>query len=283
MNKKGLIILIVFLSIACVVMTGVFIYLLTSNFEWGSINFNLGEPKLIESNKYESLDGILIDTKAIDVIVETSEDDTIITEVYSNDNVDYSETVVDNKLTLKVHTKSSFRLFSFGQTQKVVVKLPKDYSNEFVIDAKVGDIKLDSFENLDAVIKNSTGDLHAKNLNSADIDLTTGDINVENVNVLTIKHNTGDIDINTVDTLKYNGQTGDLKINSVTNSFDITSQTGDIKINNADFKADSKIEHKTGDIKIKNVTGAYVKIDSNDRKAELTCTINNNVGDIKIN
>ena len=54
MNKKGLIILIVFLSVVCVFMTGGFIYLLSSNFEWESFEFTIGEGKLIDSIEYEN-------------------------------------------------------------------------------------------------------------------------------------------------------------------------------------------------------------------------------------
>ena len=299
MNKKGLIILIVFLSAICLLMTGGFIYLLVNNFNWGSIELGLdfSKPKLLDSITYENVDveGLYIDSKALDVYIEESSDDKYSLEIYSNNkNIDYSFDNTDKKVTFKAHNnKGASIILGYNTHGKIVVKLPKENNlSDFLIDAKVGDIKVGNFDYLNGKIVNTTGDLEVKGFNNLYIDLNTGDIKLGDVSNVTIKHGTGDTDINTVYSLTYNGHTGDIDIDNVTDMFNITATTGDIKINNAELNHDSKIDHKTGDIRIKSLKNAYVdvtskvgdvKVNNNDRYAELTCTIKNNVGDIKIN
>ena len=295
MNKKGLIILIVFLSTICVLMTAGFIYLLTNNFDWGSLDFDY-EGKLIDSIEYENdATSLNVDTKSIDVYFEETASDKISLEVYSNNKkIDYSFDNENGVITLKAYNKIKGSIFiGFGAHGKVVVKLPKENNiEEFRIDQKVGDIRIGSFENLNGSIYNSVGDLRIDALNNAKIDLSTGDIKIKKINKVEIKHSTGDLDIDSVSELINNSSTGDIEIDNVDYKFEITSKTGDVKITNADLKEDSLIDHKTGDIKIRKVTGVYVeattnvgdtKINNNDRYLEKTLTIKNKTGDIRIN
>ena len=293
MNKKGLIILIVFLSIACVVMSGGFIYLLTSNFEWGCFNFS--NASLVETISYENdATSLIVDTKSIDVFFEESESDKFVLEVYSNNkNIDYSFNDEDGVIYLKAHNSKNVSLFGFYRESKVVVKIPKENNlEEFKIDAKVGDIKIANFENLNGTIINTVGDLNITSLNNVKIELGTGDIDINKINKVDIKHTTGDLDIDTVSELINNSSTGDIKIENIDSKFEITSTTGDIRITNAELNNNSLIDHKTGDIRIKKISGAYIeasskvgdtKINNNDRYSEYTLTIKNNTGDIKIN
>ena len=295
MNKKGLIILIIFLSTVCVLMTAGFIYLLTNNFDWGSLDFDY-EGKLIDSIEYENdATSLNVDTKSIDVYFEETASDKISLEVYSNNKkIDYSFDNENGVITLKAYNKIKGSIFiGFGAHGKVVVKLPKENNiEEFRIDQKVGDIRIGSFENLNGSIYNSVGDLRIDALNNAKIDLSTGDIKIKKINKVEIKHSTGDLDIDSVSELINNSSTGDIEIDNVDYKFEITSKTGDVKIINADLKEDSLIDHKTGDIKIRKVTGVYVeattnvgdtKINNNDRYLEKTLTIKNKTGDIRIN
>ncbi len=295
MNKMGLIILIIFLSTVCVLMTAGFIYLLTNNFDWSSLDFDY-EGKLIDSIEYENdATSLNVDTKSIDVYFEETSSDKISLEVYSNNKkIDYSFDNENGVITLKAYNKIKGSIFiGFGAHGKVVVKLPKENNiEEFRIDQKVGDIRIGSFENLNGSIYNSVGDLRIDALNNAKIDLSTGDIKIKKINKVEIKHSTGDLDIDSVSELINNSSTGDIEIDNVDYKFEITSKTGDVKITNADLKEDSLIDHKTGDIKIGKVTGVYVeattnvgdtKINNNDRYLEKTLTIKNKTGDIKIN
>lgn len=293
MTKRGIIILIVFLSLICLLMTGGFIYLLTSDFSWGSFNLSFSSSKLIDSITYSNDCEVLhIDSKNIDVFVEEAVDNQITLEVYANKNIDYSFNNNDKKIEFKAHNNKTINLFNFGQS-KIVVKLPKENSiSDFLIDAKVGDIKVDSFESLNGKIINTVGDLDIEKFNDLYIELGTGDIKINQVNSLEIKHSTGDIDVDTVESFKCESTTGDISINDINSRFEITSKTGDIRIDKALLNDNSLIKHTTGDVKIKEVKNAYVdattkvgdvKVNNNDRYAEYTLTINNKTGDIKIN
>jgi len=296
MNKKGIIILIVFLSIICILMTSGFIYLLSSNFEWGSINLNFNESELVDSIEYENeITSLNVDTKSIDVYFEESDNDKYSVEIYSNNKkIDYSFTNEDGVMNVKAYNKTKDNIFiGFGAHGKVVIKIPRNNTiEEFRIDQKIGDIKIGKFENLNGTIINSIGDLDIDTLNNVKIELDTGDIKIERVNNVDIKHTTGDLDIDTANEVIDNSNTGDIDINTINSHFNIASHTGDITINTASLTGDSVINHKTGDIRIKKLTGVYVetdskigdvKINNNDRYAEHTLKITNKTGDIRIN
>ena len=299
MNKKGIIILIVFLSVVCVFLTSGFIYLLSTNFEWGSFELGLdfSDAKLLDTAIYENIEveELTIDSKALDVYVEETTGDQYVLEVYSNNNkIDYSFNNDDKKLTFKAHNnKGASIVLGYNTHGKIVIKIPKENNlNTFLIDAKVGDIKVGNLEYLNGKIKNTVGDLDVDGFNELTIDLGTGDINLHNVNSVDIKHTTGDLEIDTVGDITNDSKTGDIKIGDVSLRFNIKSNTGDITINNASLTEDSVINHKTGDIRIKKLTGVYVetdskigdvKINNNDRYAEHTLKITNKTGDIRIN
>ena len=294
MNKTGLQILIIFLTLLVFLMIGGFIYLLKSNFDWSNFGISVGNTKLVESKEFASITEVNVETKAIDVIVKESENDSVVVEVYSNRDLDYSIKENEGKLNVYVNYTSKVTLFSFGNNTRVVIKLPKSYDGKFNVDAKVGDIIINSFENLEPTIKNSVGDLNIKDVKSVIVEeLGTGDIEIDSAETVLIKkHSTGDIKIDDVNTVMIRTNTGDIDVKNITNSFDIEGKTGDVKIDNADVKEDSRIDHKTGDVRIKSLTGAYVettskvgdvKVNNNDRYSEHTVTIKNNVGDVKVN
>jgi hypothetical protein len=294
MNKTGIKILILFLTFIVFLMTATFVYLLKSNFDWSNVGISIGNTKLIESKEFESITDINVESKAIDVIVKESDTDSVVVEVYSNKDLDYNIEESDGKLKVYVNYVSKITFFSFGNNTRLVIKLPKTYDGRFNVDAKVGDINIDSFENLEPTINNTVGDLNIKSVKSVIVEeLETGDIDIDSADTILIKkHSTGDIDIDDVNTVMIKTNTGDVNIKSIKNSFDIEGKTGDVKIDNADLKDDSRIEHKTGDVRIKSLTGAYIdastktgdtKVNNNDRCLEHTCTIKNNIGDIKVN
>ena len=293
MSKGVAITFIVLLSIIAIALTGGFIYLLNSNFDFTSFNFSFDtySSNLIESKTFESANEIYIDSSAIDVFVEESSDNKFIVELYAEKEIDHSFNLEDKKLNIVVkETHNSFSFF--GKGKKLVVKIPREYEDEFTIDSKVGDIHITTFENLKPTIKNTTGDIKITKVKDATIEVNTGDIKVDDVSILNIKQGTGDTKVQTVDFIDITASTGDVRISTVNNKFNITNTTGDIKIQNATLTEDSNISNKTGDIKIESLSGAYIeasnkvgdiKVNNNDRKLDLTCTIHTNTGDIRVN
>ena len=294
MNKGVAITFIVILSIIAIALTGGFIFLLRSNFNWSSFNFSLGSysEKLVAAETYTSAEEINLDTKALDIHVEESSDENITVELYSDKDVDYNFSNENDIVNIKAHMNNYITFGFLNKSPRLVVKVPKEYAAKFSIDSKVGDIHIAAFESLRPTIKNTVGDVKIQKVEEATIDVGTGDVKIEEVKVLNVKQGTGDTKINIVDSIEVNANTGDVKIQKVNNKMNITNGTGDIKIQEANITENSNVSTRTGDIKINSLTGAYVeadnkvgdiKVNNNDRHLELTCTVHTNTGDIRIN
>ena len=294
MNKGVAITFIVILSILAIVLTGGFIFLLRSNFNWSSFDFSLGSysDKLVDSKTFTSAEEINVDTKAIDLFVEVSNDDNITVELYSDKEVDYSFTNENDIVNLKAHINNYISFGFLSKSPRLVVKVPKEYAAKFTVDSKVGDIHIASFESLKPTIKSTTGDIKIEKVEESTIDVGTGDVKITEAKVLNIKQGTGDIKVQDVDSIDINANTGDVKIQKVNNKMNIINGTGDIKIQDAFINENSSITNRTGDIKIQSLSGAYIeannkvgdiKVNNNDRHLELTCTIHTNTGDISVN
>lgn len=294
MNKGVAITFIVILSILAIVLTGGFIFLLRSNFNWSSFDFSLGSysDKLVDSKTFTSAEEINVDTKAIDLFVEVSNDENITVELYSDKEVDYSFTNENDIVNLKAHINNYISFGFLSKSPRLVVKVPKEYAAKFTVDSKVGDIHIASFESLKPTIKSTTGDIKIEKVEESTIDVGTGDVKITEAKVLNIKQGTGDIKVQDVDSIDINANTGDVKIQKVNNKMNIINGTGDIKIQDAFINENSSITNRTGDIKIQSLSGAYieadnkvgdVKVNNNDRHLELTCTIHTNTGDISVN
>ena len=290
MNKTVSIISIVLLSILTLAVTGFFIYLMNGgSFNW-SFNFANYSENLIESKELLSVNEIYVDSKNTDVLIEQSTDSKIYVELYSDNNVEHYIREDNKKLEIHFYDNQVFNFFK--KHDRVLIKLPKDYSNKLNINSSVGDVNIQSFEYLSPYIKLGTGDIHVDTLKELQVDSTTGDIKVSNVNKITCKLSTGDVKIDKVNDANIHGTTGDIKIQELNNSADITLTTGDVKITKANIQEDSNISLTTGDVKIKEYTGAYVettnkvgdvKVNNNDRKSSKTLKISVNIGDIKVN
>jgi len=292
MNKNIAITFIVILSVMAIALTGVFIFLLRGNFSWSTIIYSSYSENMKDKKTFDSANEINIDSKAIDLFIEESLDDKITVELYSEKEIDYEVNNNDNNLYIKAYIEKYFNIGIFNKASKLVIKVPKDYSNKFTIDNKVGDIHISSFENLKPTIKVETGDVKINKVYDANIDIGTGDVKVENIKSLTVKQGTGDIKVTDVDNIDVSANTGDVKITNVYNKINITNSTGDIRIQTASIKEDSYIKNKTGDVRIASLTDAYIeadnnigdiKVNNNDRKLEKVIKIHTNTGDIRVN
>ena len=290
MNKTVSICLIIVLSILTLVLTGLFIFLMSGNsFNW-SFNFNTYSENLVESKEVSDVASLNVDSQNVDVLFEKSNDDKVYIELYSENNVDHSIDVVDSKVNVKFYDKEVFRFFK--KNSRILIKLPENYENELVINSTTGDIKFQSFEKLSPIIKLGTGDIKADKLNEVEITSTTGDIKISELNAINCKTVTGDVKINRVNIANIHGTTGDVKIQEINYSSDITLTTGNVKITKFDVKENSSINLTTGDVKIESHSGAYiettnnvgdVKLNNNDRTLEKTLKISVRTGDIKVN
>ena len=290
MNKTVNIIMIVLLSIITVAVIGFFIYLMNGNtFSW-NFGFNSYSQNLLESKEVDSISQINVDAKNTDVLVERSTNNKIVVELYSDNNVEHKIEVNNNIMYINYYDNVGFRLFKKGN--RVLIKLPDAFEDEFIVKLTTGDVKIGSFEKLSPEINLGTGDIKAEKLKDLNIESTTGDVKINTLEKINCKHSTGDVKIEKVGVANIHSSTGDIKLNEVTNSVDISLTTGDVKISKATINEDSNISLTTGDVKIASCEGAYIeasnsvgdiRVNNNDRKLEKTLKISGKIGDIRVN
>ena len=292
MNKSLAIFLVILLTIVVAALTGGFIYMLNNNIPF-SFDWFVGENKysttLVEAKTFDTIKDINIYSKNGDVTIEESEDNKISVELYS-DKVEEEYIKDGNEINVKLYNKAGFA-FNF-KTDRILVKLPKEYANKISINNNVGDIKITSIDSASTNIVSTIGDINIESINDANITNDIGDIKIEKINTIISVNKTGDVKINNVNEADIKVDTGDIKITNLNNKMNIKSGIGDVKIENVTLTSNSTINGSTGDVIIKNITGAYVeantkigdvKVNNTDRKSDIVLTINNSTGDIKVN
>ena len=292
MNKSLAIFLVILLTIVVAALTGGFIYMLNNNIPF-SFDWFVGENKysttLVEAKTFDTIKDINIYSKNGDVTIEESEDNKISVEFYS-DKVEEEYIKDGNEINVKLYNKAGFA-FNF-KTDRILVKLPKEYANKISINNNVGDIKITSIDSASTNIVSTIGDINIESINDANITNDIGDIKIEKINTIISVNKTGDVKINNVNEADIKVDTGDIKITNLNNKMNIKSGIGDVKIENVTLTSNSTINGSTGDVIIKNITGAYVeantkigdvKVNNTDRKSDIVLTINNSTGDIKVN
>lgn len=261
-NRALIITLIIILSIIAVLLTILLIYALTSeNFIIN--NFEIKSQNVIFEQNYSvnDIEKINITSETGEVKIIENEENTIVVTVYSNSsrdlqNINFSNT--DGELKFSVLGERN-KLINFGfHLKDIVIKAPKDALKKITINNDFGDIKIDDFQEA----------------------------------TINIDQDCGDVDVGTVKNATIKSSYGDIKINSILNKCDIDSDCGDIKIENLQINENSSIKSDLGDVKIQNINDVYVdaktdlgdiKVNSNNRHSEITLTIENDCGDIKVN
>ena len=258
-SKKSTILLITLLTLVIIALTGFMIFMMNNKFNMNFKNMfsqRIEELQIEETYKniYEKID---INTDAADVYIKKSEDENIHVKIYSEKE---KSKIIDDEieLNIKVEQKKCVGICINNKISKVELYIPENYEKEVNIDNNYGDIKIDSFENLNLNIKEDAGDIEVISANKVNIDNNYGDIKIEEIDEY-IK---------------------------------ISADAGDIKINKLNITKDSFIETNAGDVKIENTNDIYIdaqtdvgsaKINNNNRNAEIILKIDNNVGDIKVN
>ena len=250
-NKGFLITLIVLFSLIIIGLGFALVMAINGKFKF---SFNTKEStNLIFEEEYEKeFDEILIDSEMANIYIKNS--DKLKLEIYGKNE---KFTVSDDK-TLNVSLKDACKHFCFNiEIFKVVLYVPENYSKKIIVRNNYGDLKVDKLNNT----------------------------------LLDVDSNYGDIKIDTVKDIKINEDYGDITINEVTNYLKITSDYGDVNINKVNIIEDSKINLDYGDVEIDNINDIYVdaktdlgdiKIKHNNRKSDITLSIDNDMGDIKV-
>ena len=313
MNKGATITLITLLTILLFFLVGVMIFLFNGNINFEGFNIASGySKKLVEEKEISNINNLNISTDIADILVEEKDINNIKVELYSEKEPTYeiTENADSIKIVLKQKNKVHFGLFL--KNPRIIVYVPKTYNKDVKINSNTGDIIFGNLPKVNLYVKAKTGDVKAKSLLNANINLTTGDIKIDDIKdfksetvtgdikiktakTIKTKTNTGDIKIeNTVDKIEAETNTGDIIVRDINKALKLETNTGDVNVNNASILVNSNITTGTGDVDINFVKGCYVEGttktgDTNinnsdtDRKSDIILKIKTRTGDINVN
>lgn len=261
MNNRGLIITLIVLLIIVIMLLIAFLGAsLNGRFgfkNWGTKKSN----QVIFDNCYEvaEIESLEILSTAGDIDFQESTDGKIRVVVYGETEEDLKVELSENKLKVD-YSQYKRNKISFGfnfYINDMIIYLPKDYANEIRVEANYGDVKA--------------------------IDLENATVN--------ISEDCGDVKLGKVKNAFVKNHYGNVKIEAVSHKVEIESDCGDVKIASLHIEEDSSIENSFGDIKIGQVNEVFVdaktdlgdvKVNQNNRHAEVTLKIKNECGDIKV-
>ena len=296
MNNKTLkIILIIFLSLLVIGLSIFFVNILTNkDFRFGHFSFgHKVSNELVFNQEYETIfDTIKIDSKSSDIEIKEGNESKVKVVIYG-DKDETNVEVVNNKLNIKSNEKKCIG-FCFNMTiAKIEVYLPSSYSGNINIENNYGDVNIGNFDNLILDAKLDAGDIKVDSLKSGKIKNSYGDIKILGYSKeLEIDQDCGDVEVSEVDRIKLENNYGDIDIGKVNEYLQIKEDCGDVKIDSLNLKENSSIHNSYGDIKIGSTNEIYInaktslgdtKINNNYQKSDVTLTIDNSCGDIRIN
>lgn len=272
--RKGTTFILVFLLSALVVLLSLMLFLGIKGKSFGGKKVSL---QLSQNYELSFINDINITTKSSDIYIKESEDDKVYVDIYAADNEKLSSTLEDGKLNVVLNSKMNFCIMCIGNKyqRRIEIKLPKKYDGKINIDTKSGDVKVASFNETSLKVSAKSGDITAKEIKKANINLTSGDIEISKVKVANIKATSGDI-----------------KIDEISKSADINVTSGDIRIKDFNINDNSIIKATSGDIGIKNLSDSYVEtsvksgdvhVNGSNRNAKYELSIKVTSGDISVN
>lgn len=144
----------------------------------------------------------------------------------------------------------------------------------------------------EANLKTTSGNLIAENIIKGNLQTTSGKIEVESLKEGETKSTSGKIEIGETNNIIAQNTSGGIVINKVNGSCDLASKSGSIKIEELIISDNSSIKTTSGNVKVISGENMYietstnsgsVKINGNDRKAEVELKIQTTSGSIKIN
>lgn len=261
MNNRGLMIALIILLIIVIILLIAFLGL-SINGKIGLQKWNSKKSKqVIFDNNYEisQIENLEILSTVGDIKFEESTDGKVRVVVYGKNEEELQVSLNGNQLKVD-YAQYRRKRFFWGlhfYSNDVMIYLPKEVAYEISVKANYGDIKA--------------------------IDLPNSTMN--------IKEDCGDVILGKVKNVFVKNSYGDIKIAEISNKMEIESECGDVKIGSVSLKENSSIMNSLGDIKIGQTNEIYmdaktdlgdVKINHNNRHAEIILKIQNSCGDIKV-
>lgn len=258
-SKKGIIALIVTLSIITLLLIGLFVLFLTKgNVLKKYFRFEFkNHSKIILDQKYDA-NHLDVFTDYGDITIKYSDDDQIRVIAYGKNKNNIQ--VIEDEKSLKIKNKqgeNKFIGFSFT-SYDLIIYVPKSYDKNVILNTDYGDIKVIDLENSELKI---------------DVDY-------------------GDVEIGNVKSLELESDYGDVEINRISNYLNMNVDYGEIEIDTVNLIKDSKIKSNFGDIEIKQTNDIYIQaktelgevnVKQSNRYANIVLDIYADYGDIKVN
>lgn len=142
------------------------------------------------------------------------------------------------------------------------------------------------------IAKSSSGKIETKNINQATLSSSSGNIKTGELGEATVKATSGSITIQKAKKLVSSVSSGNIQVDDIEGFCQIESTSGRIKIDNCFINEDSVLSAKSGNIEVNHKNDVYVetktssgnvKVERNNRKAEIQLMVQTTSGNIRVN
>lgn len=309
-NKNYAIVKISILGVIAVLLALLLIVLLSKDFKWKFSFVTSEDYKLVYSEEFDAsmFEKLAFDLKSADVDIVYSNNDKIKLEIYDNKDDAFNVKHDDGVLSVKL---SNINDFCFGFCfidRHVKMYLPMEFKGDLNIISSSGDIQIDDYENMEAVIKTSSGSVDIKKISSVNVRTTSGDITVleakrvdanstsgemvlRNIPDLKFESTSGDVSASNLNKVKGRTTSGEFEANDIIGSIEFSSTSGDVDLVHVTLEDNSSISTVSGEVSVGLTKGVFIDATSvsgdkdiynSDRNSDVTLKISTTSGDIEV-
>lgn len=155
-----------------------------------------------------------------------------------------------DRLTIEIHQKRAFRIFSTGQP-KLSVTVPENAMLE--ISTASGDIRLQEVITGELRVSSASGDMEGRGISgSLEFSSASGDLNLGGMQGdISAKTSSGDIQIRRVEGLmSFQSSSGEITIGEATGGLEAKTSSGDIRFENLSIFQGARFASVSGDIEL---------------------------------
>ncbi len=287
-NKSLIIMLIGILSFVAIILVWFMFKVINNNY---SFKFSKEESNelIVDTNLEASISRVNINARNGNVYIKESANKDARIILYGNkDKTKYE--IKDGVLTIKSEERGCFGICFNTLSAKIELYLPNDYEGNIEVNNNYGDIEIGKFNLANIKITADAGDVFVDAGKTIQIDNNFGDVKLNKAEKAILKDDCGDIDVGTVLDIKVKNSYGDITIDEILKRLEVEADCGDIEISDLSINENSTINNSLGDIKINKTN--EIKIDAktslgdttvnNSFNSSVTLTVRNSCGDIEI-
>lgn len=296
-NNEGKIAILILIAIVVIIVISILVFIIMNrgkNYKIMLFAFGKKEEMLFQEeysiSEVEDINVIATSSK-VKVLEGTS--DKVKVTVYGAEGEKVKAGIQDKKLKVEKENNMLYILaFFFYYKEEIMIELPKDYARELQIKTSSGNIEMISLKEANIQAETSSGNITCGDIKNGDLRTTSGKIEVESLKEGETKSTSGKIEIGETNNIIAQNTSGGIVINKVNGSCDLASKSGSIKIEELIISNNSSIKTTSGNVKVISGENMYietstnsgsVKVNGNDRKAEVELKIQTTSGSIKVN